>query len=174
LRILKTCYNRKSKFALAIESLNSNPGELFVLRWFLMFICFSILTACHILSLEARKSQSRFASIETAEIHLKRFRECRNCDLSQAELAYHQLAGVDLRGALLQGCDLTRANLRGAKLQVAKMKRCDLSTATDLTDADLSGADLTLANLNGAILTRTKLCDAIMPDGKKNSSCSNR
>ena len=64
---------------------------------------------------------------------LKDTNECRECDLS----------GANLNGAKLNGADL-----RGAYLEVAKLKY-----------ANLSGADLERANMNGAILCNTTMPD---------------
>jgi uncharacterized protein YjbI with pentapeptide repeats len=116
--------------------------------------------------------KARFTSVEEAQAHLLRTKECQGCDLSKAELSSADLAGANLKDAVLQGCDLTRANLAGATFEGAKMKRCDLSTAANLNGANFKRADLTLANLTGSDTQSANFCEATLPDGSKAPPCA--
>ncbi|MEM7797322.1 MAG: pentapeptide repeat-containing protein, partial [Cyanobacteria bacterium P01_C01_bin.118] len=70
---------------------------------------------------------------------------CKNCDLSDANLA-----GLDLRDANLQGANLSGANLTATQLIRANLKDANLQNtlllSTDLTGANLQAADLTNAH----------------------------
>ena len=109
-------------------------------------------------------------------------------DLRGANLERVYLAGilwptsVDPRNPreCFKGANLTKANLEGANLEGANLQElksgvplnnpsnydyCD--RRPNLTDANLAGANLRGAHLQRAILNRTNLKGAIMPDGTK-------
>ena len=76
---------------------------------------------------------------------------CRETDLSGANLVDGNLVEAELTGASQVGADLTGANLRGAELGGATL------FGADLTGANLSGAFLTGATLFGATLNDADL-----------------
>ncbi|WP_454696965.1 DUF2169 domain-containing protein [Achromobacter aegrifaciens] len=75
------------------------------------------------------------------EARLKGNRDCRDMNLT----------GADLSGMDLSGVDFQRAILAGAKLADARLDGCNL------TDAVLAGADLTRASMRGADMSRANL-----------------
>ena len=99
-------------------------------------------------------------------------------NLSNAELSHVNLKGADLKGAnligtYLTGANLSYANLIGADLICtyltgANLKYTNLSCANlecaDLTDANLTWDNLKGANLRGADLTNANLVDANLVD----------
>jgi hypothetical protein len=110
-------------------------------------------------------------------------------DLSEVQLIYANLLGVDLSGlnlskanlngaylrkANLAGANLSKANLSGANLREADLRKADLSKANlrgvSFSDANLSGANLSEANLNQVTFFRALLTGAqldnppIVPD----------
>jgi hypothetical protein len=78
----------------------------------------------------------------------------KKADLSNANLSYADLVGVNLRGA-----DLSEANLCFADLSCANIAHANLNYA-DLSKANLSSANLRFADLVGANLTHANLRDA--------------
>ncbi len=97
----------------------------------------------------------------------------RGADLQDAELGWANLSGADLRGANLFGAKLTQATLHQAKIdsttrldskwysvwQIVNqgaVKR-DLSSLSDLSEANLRGANLQGANLNAGSLRASDL-----------------
>ncbi|ELX1913583.1 pentapeptide repeat-containing protein, partial [Escherichia coli] len=80
-----------------------------------------------------------------------------SCSLSERQLRWAALRGVDLSGVSLSNADLSGVDLSGAILGKAKLFYADLRgvdlSGVDLTGADLRHADLTGANLSGAILS---------------------
>ena len=110
-----------------------------------------------------RKSEIFFegANLESAKIP--------NLYLPATNLSHANLYYADLTSSNLRAANLSYANLRGANLTWCDLGCADLSYA-DLTGAILRYVDLQHANMKGACLTgvrhyRTKLRDAIMPDG---------
>ena len=97
---------------------------------------------------------------------LKTTKQCRQCDLTGADLykmplggavlVKAKLADAILTDAALYDADLTGADLTGAKLCNAKLFDAKLNNAV-LVDADLSGAKLLGAKFTGANLTRACL-----------------
>jgi len=75
------------------------------------------------------------------EARLKGDRDCRDMNLTGADLSGMDLSGVNFQRAILAGAILTDARLDGS----------------DLTDAVLTGADLTRAGMRGVDLTRANL-----------------
>ncbi len=75
------------------------------------------------------------------DARLKGSRDCRDLNLTGADLSGMDLSGVDFRRAILAGARLVDAQLAGS----------------DLTDAVLTGADLTDASLRATNLTRANL-----------------
>ena len=75
------------------------------------------------------------------EARLKGNRDCRDMNLT----------GADLSGLDLSGADFQRAILAGARLVDARLD------GSNLTDAVLAGADLTRASLRGANMSRANL-----------------
>ncbi|EHK62801.1 DUF2169 family type VI secretion system accessory protein [Achromobacter arsenitoxydans] len=78
------------------------------------------------------------------EARLKGNRDCRDMNLTGADLSGMDLSNVDFQRAILAGARLVDARLDGS----------------DLTDAVLTGADLTGACMRGATLTRANLGNA--------------
>lgn len=102
------------------------------------------LTALHTLDLGRRRSVLQFlyeAKLIAAE--------GRVIDLSNADLAGLDLAGIELRLADLSGAVLTGCNLRGASLYDSNLSRATLD-GCELGDTGLIGADLSAASLLGA------------------------
>ena len=127
------------------------------------FFCFACLSFC-LAPLAAH------AFKQTDLDKLLATRECRWCDLTNADLA----------GAALSGADLSGANISRAKLSGADLSNSNLSTTymrdTDLSRANLNGAFMGKANLNGATLTGANLngadlSGATWTDGSK---CENK
>ncbi|MCA8902854.1 MAG: pentapeptide repeat-containing protein [Hyphomonas sp.] len=86
-------------------------------------------------------------------------KDCRNCNLFQADLSYLDIPGIDLSRSRLRQADLSlatmnHANLAGANLSVANL------FGSRLTGADLAGADLQQASLVGAYLGSANLAGA--------------
>lgn len=75
------------------------------------------------------------------EAQLKANRDCRDMNLTGADLSGMDLSGVNFQRAIFAGATLVDARLDGC----------------DLTDAVLTGANLTRASLSGATLTRANL-----------------
>ena len=90
--------------------------------------------------------------------------QCRDADLSGANLQRADLHNADLSGANLAGARLIPAGLYSANLASAKLTGADLTDAdllgAKLQGADLVRADLTGGNLGGAILYRADLTGA--------------
>jgi len=101
--------------------------------------------------------------------------DCVNCNLFQADLAYRDLAGLDVSASRLRqadlslstlnnadftGTNLSIANMFGARLTSASLRNANLERAVlvgaYLGGADLSGARLDGANLSGADLRTTR------------------
>ena len=77
-------------------------------------------------------------------------------DLREADFRRANLQEVNFIGARLRGADLAHADLRGARLAHAELRE------TDLGGADLTGVmGLLTSQLGGAVLTDTKLPDAV-------------
>ena len=92
------------------------------------------------------------------------------CNLHGLDLSNAILAGADLSS----GTDLSNANLNEADLSGANLPFANLSGA-NLNQADLTGANLTGANLTGANLTNAKLdgvtwSNTTCPDGTNSSA----
>lgn len=77
--------------------------------------------------------------------------DLRYADFQNADLADAALADADVAGANLENADLRRADLRGAILAGANLVVSHLAGAS-LLNADLDGADLRGADLTGADL----------------------
>ncbi len=90
---------------------------------------------------------------------LKKYKKCRGCDLSGANLTRFDLSGADLEGA-----DLSRARCNLTNLSGANLKNADLN-GTVFGGADLGGADLRGADLRGVVLESAYLGGTLL-DGK--------
>ena len=86
-------------------------------------------------------------------------RQCRGCDLRDADLVH-----ADLREARLNGAQLQRANLSGARLDGADLRGANLSD-TSLVGASLRGADLRGSTLIGTDLRHADLSGALLEPG---------
>ena len=73
------------------------------------------------------------------------------CNESNWQDYYPEMAGCDLQGAYLEGVNFSEANLEGAILSEADL------TGANLIDANLSGADLYQAKFIYALLIRANL-----------------
>ena len=71
-------------------------------------------------------------------------KECRECDLGDANLYHANMKGASMFGAYLQGSNLESSDLEGA----------------DLSAANLESADLKFTYMNGVTF-----CNTIMLDG---------
>ncbi len=80
--------------------------------------------------------------------------QSKNCDLSDKDLGYLELDGMDLRHCRMVNTSFFGAYLRGANLSGANMQRAYLNLAR-LENANLSGADLTDAIIFQAIFSKT-------------------
>lgn len=103
--------------------------------------------------------QDQSLSAQHRQIVLNRYAQgqpCSQLDLSQANLAGLDLAGMDFTAAVLSG-----ANLAGAKLQGANFNQAILQGAR-LDAADLSGCQFTQATLDQASLAGTTLKGATL------------
>ena len=125
------------------------------------------------------REKARFRSVKLIRPLRKSEIFFKGADLQNARIYNLYLPAINLSHANLVCADLTSSNLRAANLSYADLRYanltwCDLGCA-DLSYADLSGAnlryaDLQYANMKGACLSgirhyRTKLRNAIMPDG---------
>lgn len=95
----------------------------------------------------------------------------RPVEIPGAQLAHHDLAGVNWRHFNLKRANLEGANLKSAQLGHADLDDADLTEAVltgaalqyaSLTQAQMASADLVLANLEGAHLDGAQLSNAIM------------
>ncbi|WP_405514969.1 pentapeptide repeat-containing protein [Streptomyces canus] len=92
-------------------------------------------------------------------------------ELSDAQLAHHNLGGVKWQGMNLERANLEGANLKGANLDGANLAGADLNEATltraslkdtSLRHASLASADLVYADLTHAHLDDARLTQAVM------------
>lgn len=74
----------------------------------------------------------------------------------RANLTFHDLSGLDLRGRKLGGINLTGSCLRGTLLSGADLTDGNLFGA-DLSEADMTEASLVGADLRGVLLRDAKL-----------------
>ncbi len=89
------------------------------------------------------------------------------------DLSNTALPGANLSAAFLPWANLRGADLRGATLRWANLSKASL-TGADLRGANLHGVNLYKADLGEAILSGTKFCNTIMPDGTiNNDDCEN-
>jgi Pentapeptide repeats (9 copies) len=99
---------------------------------------------------------------------LKQTGECKGCDLAGADLRNANLRDAKLDDANLQGADLSGANLKDVDFDRANLKYTNFKGAlidnTDFSDANLDGANIDLRELDRG---DAKVCNAIMPDGRK-------
>lgn len=125
------------------------------------------------------KEKARFRSVRLIRPLKKSEIFFEGANLECARISNLYLPAINLSHANLYYADLTSSNLCAANLSYANLRQanltwCDLGCA-DLSYADLTGAvlryaDLQHANMKGACLSgvslyRTKLRDAIVPDG---------
>ena len=117
---------------------------------------FQICTFIVVLSLSLASEGYAEESVTTKENieKLKKTKNCRECDLSGANLSRFDLSGADLEGADLSQAKLFLTNLSEANLQNANLSGAIFGGA-DLGDADLRGADLRGASLDTAYLGGT-------------------
>ena len=125
------------------------------------------------------KEKARFRSVRLIRPLRKSEIFFEGANLHHAKIPNLYLPATNLSHANLSFADLTSSNLRAANLRYADLRSanltwCDLGCAdlshAYLTGAVLSYADLQHANMKGARLIgvhhyRTKLRNAIMPDG---------
>jgi len=107
-----------------------------------------------------------FAFSEADLARLLSSKECKFCNLHNADLSNAQLSGAQLSNAILNGAKLSNANLSRANLSEAFLTNADLSGA-NLTDAYLVNANLSNANLSDANLAGANLSGAIWTDKNK-------
>ena len=81
-------------------------------------------------------------------------KECRECDLGDA----------NLYGAILEGANLYHANMKGASMFGAYLQGSNLESS-DLEGADLSAANLESADLKFTYMNGVTFCNTIMLDG---------
>jgi len=92
--------------------------------------------------------------------------QSKSCDLSNKDLGYLEMDGMDLRhckmvntsffGAYLRGANLSGANMQRAYLNLARLENANLSGA-DLTDAIIFQAIFDNTNFKGANLTNARV-----------------
>jgi hypothetical protein len=144
---------------------------------------------CNLQSADLMGANLEFSNLMSADL---RGANLVGANLRGAKMPGANLAGADLRGAnlektyltgvwwssadgekkCLQGANLTNANLENSNLQGANLGSegavvGDCYQGANLTEANLSNANLLNARLMGAILSRTDLRGAIMPDGRE-------
>jgi uncharacterized protein YjbI with pentapeptide repeats len=123
--------------------------------------CLTFLVVCLIPGIFYAFSEADLARL----LSTKQCRWCnlRNADLSGAQLSGAQLSNASLSNAKLSNANLSRANLSGAFLTNANLSGANLSDTyladANLTNADLSGANLSGADLSGAIWTNGSKCE---------------
>lgn len=94
--------------------------------------------------------QNQYASVKGGQA------DCAWCDLSGADLKNVDFTGADLSGANLTGADISGANLAKADLSGADLTGAVVA-GTDLSGSSLAGADLDQVDLSNAILVGTVL-----------------
>ena len=133
----------------------------------------------------ARLSETNLAGALLQEADLERATlikaDLRGANLTEADLERAFLEEADLRGATLTGADLQFASMPGANLERARLIGANLRGA-HLEHANLRGADFEGANLHGAsldgariadarfadaVLERTDLTGAVLPEGEE-------
>ena len=115
-----------------------------------LFFCLGTLAVSFIPGILCAFNETDLAKL----LSTKQCRWCNlhNADLSGAQLVVAELANATLVKAGLADANLSRANLSGAFLTNANLTGANLSDAY-LVKANLSGADLSDANLSGADLS---------------------
>lgn len=87
-------------------------------------------------------------------------------DLTEVDLSYANLAGINAQGALMAEANLLSANLSGADLTDAVLFRAELSQSflsralllnADLSEANLTGSYMVGCNLSGAVLIQANM-----------------
>lgn len=97
---------------------------------------------------------------------LKSSKQCKWCNLQNAQLSGEQLSGAELSNTSLTNANLAKANLSKANLSGAFLMNANLSGA-NLTDAFLANANMSNANLSGTELSGADLSGAIWTNGSK-------
>jgi uncharacterized protein YjbI with pentapeptide repeats len=97
-------------------------------------------------------------------------KECRWCDLTNADLSGAQLSGADVSGANISRAKLTGSDLTNSNLSTTYLRGSDLSGA-NLTGAFMGKANLSGATLTGATMSGADLSGATWIDGSK---CENK
>ena len=131
----------------------------------------------------ASSSSEDNEEVTQLEINVARLldtKECKRCNLRNAELAdaileFSDLSNANLSNANLQRSDLQQADLYGANLKNANLSNTKMKNA-NLMKADLAGADLSDAIVTGTYFFDANLMDAIWTDGSTcvSKSCSNK
>jgi uncharacterized protein YjbI with pentapeptide repeats len=108
--------------------------------------------------------------------------QSKSCDLSDKDLGYLELDGMDLRhcrmvntsffGAYLRGANLSGANLQRAYLNLARLENANLSGA-DLSDAIIFQAIFSKTNFSGANLTNARLIGTLGNVDMSNANARN-
>lgn len=96
----------------------------------------------------AEQIASQISSVTNLALLIEQIKttgQCRNCNLS----------GADLSGLEIVNCDLSLSNLMGAKFVLSNVSGCNFA------NSNLSQADFTQANMAGANLTQTDITGAI-------------
>ncbi len=90
-------------------------------------------------------------------------KDCRSCNLFQADLAYKDVPGINLSDSRLRQANLSLATLNKANLSKTNLSIANLFGAR-LTSVDLSNANLERATLVGAYLGSANLKGATLTD----------
>ena len=94
-------------------------------------------------------------------VKLLTYRECADCNLTDADLIHADLRDANLKNSSLQRANLSQANLDGANLRNANLSFTTLHGASlrgaDLRGSQLYGTDLRHADLSGALLDSNAL-----------------
>jgi hypothetical protein len=109
--------------------------------------------------LDASRASEIANQVETAQLppsgeeltrlieQLKTTRQCRNCNLS----------GADLSGIDISSCDLSFSNLKSTRFALGNLASCNFSNSNlslaDFTQANLTNANMTQADIAGAIFS---------------------
>ena len=121
--------------------------------------CLTFLVVCLIPDILYAFSEADLARLLSSK-------ECKFCNLHNADLSNAQLSGAQLSNAILNSAKLSNANLSRANLSEAFLTNADLSGA-NLTDAYLVNANLSNANLSNANLAGANLSGVIWTDKNK-------
>jgi uncharacterized protein YjbI with pentapeptide repeats len=107
-----------------------------------------------------------FAFNEAHVAQLISTKQCKWCNLQNADFAGAQLPGAEISNSSLTNANLSKANLSRANLSGSFLMNANLSGA-NFTDAFLANANLSNADLTGTDFSGADLSGVIWTDGTK-------